>query len=212
MQSRSILGLATALLLLGCQGDDDNAANLCFKPETLSIDQINSTSAFFSWETGGESAFEFEYGPNGFNLGSGTKIQTSQTEYLIDGLEPLTTYEIFLRSNCGSDGFSDYISGNFTTLENIELCNTPTNLALVAVSDTSITLTWDENNETAWEVEYGPSGFIIGTGTVQNATQSNAQIDGLEPATTYEIYVRADCGVDGYSAYSDQLTVTTDGV
>lgn len=212
MQSRSILGLATALLLLGCQGDDDNAANLCFKPETLSIDQINSTSAFFSWETGGESAFEFEYGPNGFSLGSGTKIQTSQTEYLIHGLEPLTTYEIFLRSNCGSDGFSDYISGNFITLENIELCNTPTNLTLVAVSDTSIILTWEENNETAWEVEYGPSGFVLGNGTVQNATQSNAQIDGLEPATTYEVYVRANCGVDGYSAFSNQLTVTTDGV
>ena len=82
---------------------------------------------------------------------------------------------------------------------------------MVAVSDTSITLTWDENNETAWEVEYGPSGFIIGTGTVQNAITSNAQIDGLQPATTYEIYVRADCGENGYSEYSDQLTVTTDG-
>lgn len=212
MRSRTFLGLATTMFLLACQGDDDNATNLCFKPETLSIDQINSNSAFFSWETGGESAFEFEYGLNGFSLGSGTKVQTSQTEYLIDGLEPLTTYEIFLRSNCGSDGFSDYISGSFTTLQNIELCNTPTNLALVAVSDTSITLTWDENNETAWEVEYGLSGFIIGTGTVQNANTSNTQIDGLDPGTTYEIYVRADCGVDGYSPYSDQLTVTTDGL
>ena len=47
---------------------------------------------------------------------------------------------------------------------------------------------------------------------MMNAAVSNAQIDGLQPGTTYEIYVRADCGEDGYSGYSDQLTVTTDGV
>jgi len=204
------LALAFAIFT-SCSKNDDSSNRNCSKPEGISIDQVNSTSVFFSWETGGESAFEIEYGERGFALGNGSIAQTSQTEFLIDGLNPSTNYEIFLRSNCGSDGFSDYISALFLTLENVELCNTPTNLALVSVSSSTIELTWDENNETAWEIEYGPSGFLLGTGTTIQTSQSNFEIGNLTASTTYEIYVRANCGIDGFSDYSDQLVVTTDG-
>ncbi|NND63304.1 MAG: fibronectin type III domain-containing protein [Flavobacteriaceae bacterium] len=207
---RLLLLAVACTLLLSCSNDDDGTNNNCSKPENISIEQINSMSVFFSWDTGGESAFEFEYGESGFSIGSGTVVQTSQTEFLVDGLNPLTAYEIFLRSNCGSDGLSDYISAQFTTLENVELCNTPTNLALVSVSSTTAELTWDENNETAWEIEYGPQGFVLGTGTTIQTSQSNFEIQDLTPSTTYEIYVRANCGSDGFSDYSDQLVVTTD--
>lgn len=209
---KKLLWLALACaVLFGCSKNDDDTNRNCSKPENISIDQVNSTSAFFSWDTGGESAFEVEYGERGFELGNGSVVQTSQQELLIDGLTPLTQYEVFLRSNCGSDGFSGYISALFQTLENVELCNTPTNLALVAVSSNSIELTWDENNETAWELEYGPNGFPFGTGTTIQTSQSNYEITDLAASTTYEIYVRANCGIDGYSEYSDQLVVTTDG-
>lgn len=209
---KKLLWIAAACaLLFGCSKNDDSTNRNCSKPVNISIDQINSASVFFSWETGGESAFEIEYGERGFDLGTGTIVQTSQREYLLDGLTPLTNYEIFLRSNCGSDGFSSYISALFTTLENVDLCNTPTNLALVSVSSSTIELTWDENNETAWEIEYGAVGFPLGSGTVAQTSQSNFEITNLNPSFTYEIYVRANCGVDGYSEYSDQLVVSTDG-
>ncbi|MEM7185688.1 MAG: fibronectin type III domain-containing protein [Bacteroidota bacterium] len=209
---KKLLWLALACaVLFGCSKNDDDTNRNCSQPENISIDQVNSTSVFFSWDTGGESAFEVEYGVRGFQLGSGSVVQTSQQELLIDGLEPLTQYELFLRSNCGRDGYSGYISALFQTLENVELCNTPTNLALVAVSSSTIELTWDENNETAWEVEYGTIGFPVGTGTTAQATQSNYEITGLDASTTYEIYVRANCGAEGFSEFSDQLVVTTDG-
>ena len=135
--------------------------------------------------------------------------QTSQVSYFIDGLNPLTTYQAYVRSNCGSDGFSNYISTSFTTLEPVNPCNTPTDLFLIEVTSNSVTFGWSENNETAWEIEYGPSGFTLGTGTVIQTSQSNLQVTGLQPATTYEFYVRANCGADGFSEYSDQLVVTT---
>ncbi|RLD28545.1 MAG: hypothetical protein DRI70_03400 [Bacteroidetes bacterium] len=210
MKKVFFLALAYAIFI-SCSKNDDPTNKNCSKPENISIDQVNSTSVFFSWETGGETAFEIEYGERGFALGTGFLVQTSQTEYLIGQLNPSTNYEIFLRSNCGSDGFSNYISALFLTLENVELCNTPTNLALVSVSSTTIELTWDENNETAWEIEYGPSGFPLGTGTSIQTSQSNFEIENLTASTTYEIYVRANCGVDGFSDFSDQLVVTTDG-
>jgi hypothetical protein len=80
----------------------------------------------------------------------------------------------------------------------------------VSLTSTSIELSWDENEETSWEVEYGPVGFVPGTGTVAATSQNSYNIEGLTTATTYEIYVRANCGSDGYSEYSEALVITTD--
>ncbi|NNC95172.1 MAG: fibronectin type III domain-containing protein [Chitinophagales bacterium] len=208
MKKILLLALVT-MAMFSCKKDDD-VNNDCFEPLSISVDQINPESALIVWDPGDETAFEIEYGLTGFSTGTGTVAQTSQTNYFIDGLNPMTTYDAFLRSNCGSDGFSDYISVSFTTLKPVNPCNTPTNLTLTDVTSTTVTFNWSENNETAWEIEYGPSGFSIGTGTVIQTSQSNYEITGLQPATTYEIYVRANCGTDGFSDYSDQLVVTTD--
>jgi hypothetical protein len=208
MKKILLLAMVT-LAVFSCKKDDD-VNNDCFEPLSISVDQLNPESALIVWDPGEETAFEIEYGLTGFSVGTGTVAQTSQTNYFIDGLNPMTTYDAFLRSNCGSDGFSDYISVSFTTLKPVNPCNTPTNLTLTDVTSTTVTFNWSENNETAWEIEYGLSGFAIGTGTVIQTSQSNYEITGLQPATTYEIYVRANCGVDGFSDYSDQLVVTTD--
>jgi hypothetical protein len=204
-----LLFALVSLALFSCKKDDD-VNNNCVEPLSVSVDQINSESARIQWDPGNETAFEIEYGLSGFSTGTGTVAQTSQTDFFIDGLNPMTTYDVYVRSNCGSDGFSNYISLSFTTLKAVTLCNTPTDLFLIDVTSSTVTFGWSENNETAWEIEYGPSGFTIGTGTVVQTSQSNFEITGLQSATTYEIYVRANCGADGFSDYSDQLVVTTD--
>ncbi|MCW5518387.1 fibronectin type III domain-containing protein [Aureitalea sp. L0-47] len=204
-----LLLLVVSLAIFSCKKDDDTTNN-CVEPLSISVDLVNPESARINWDPGNETAFEIEYGLTGFSPGTGTVTQTSQTSFVIDGLTPMTTYDAYVRSNCGSDGFSNYISLSFTTLAPVVLCNTPTDLTLIDVSSDTATIGWSENNETAWEIEYGPVGFTIGTGTVIQTSQSNYQITGLQAATTYEIYVRANCGVDGYSEYTDQLVVTTD--
>jgi hypothetical protein len=211
MMKRMFFLATLCVLVLSCSKNDDSTNKNCSRPEELNIEQINSTSVFVKWDTGGESAFEIEYGTAGFKIGDGSVRQTSQTEYLIEGLDPTTDYEIFLRSNCGSDGFSNYISKAFLTLENVELCNTPTNLELVSVSSSTIELTWNENNETLWQVEYGAIGFVPGTGTSVTVSQSNIELMNLASSTTFEIYVIANCNEEGFSDSSEPLVVTTDG-
>jgi hypothetical protein len=207
---KKILLLAVVLLaVFSCKKDDDTNNN-CVEPLSISVDQINSESALILWDPGNETAFEIEYGLTGFSTGTGTVAQTSQTNFFIDGLNPMTTYDAYVRSNCGSDGFSNYLSVSFTTLAPVNPCNTPTDLFLITVTSSTVTFGWSENNETAWEIEYGTVGFTIGTGTVIQTSQSNYEITGLQPSTTYEIYVRANCGTEGFSEYSDQLVVTTD--
>lgn len=198
------------VFMLSCKSDDDTPNN-CQQPGSIILEQINSTSILFSWGIDTETAWEVEYGLVGFELGTGTVRQTSQESFFIEDLEPATDYRIFLRTNCGSDGFSEYISVDVTTAEPSVTCNPPSNLQLVSLSDTTIELSWDENNETAWEIEYGPTGFALGTGTVLSTSQNSITIEGLDPSTTYEIYVRANCGSDGFSTYSDALVITTDG-
>lgn len=201
--------LCLVLTVVSCKKDDDGNAN-CAKPMSIVAIQINSTSIFFEWDSSSGTAWQFEYGPTGFQLGTGTMVQTSQEQYLIPGLIPSTAYTIYLRNNCGGDGFSEYITLDFITSEPAVTCNAPTDLQKTQVGSTFIDITWEENNETAWEVDYGLVGHPVGTGTIEATSESNYRIDGLNPATTYEIYVRANCGSeDGFSEWTPRLVITT---
>jgi len=191
-----------------CKNDDDSNSN-CEDPIGLITQIIGSNSVTIAW-SGSETSWEIEYGVVGFELGTGTVTQTSQRQLLISGLTSNTQYEIHLRSNCGSDGFSDYIVLDFITLSGNLNCNTPSNLSLIGVTSNFINIAWSENGETAWQIEFGLSGFELGTGTVLSTSQNFFDITGLTPSTTYEIYVRANCGSDGFSGYTDALVVTTD--
>jgi hypothetical protein len=95
-------------------------------------------------------------------------------------------------------------------------CLDPTALQASNVSSSSLDVTWTENGTaTVWNIEYGTPGFIPGTGNELGGltgTSSNpASITGLSPNTTYDIYVQADCGINGSSDWSAVETVSTYG-
>lgn len=89
-------------------------------------------------------------------------------------------------------------------------CLPPTNLSVTDVSPTSANLVWTENGIAAiWDVEYGESGFeFTGTPTIQGVGNPVA-ISGLTANTTYEFYVRADCGADDQSPWVGPFSFTT---
>ena len=90
-------------------------------------------------------------------------------------------------------------------------CLQLTNLTVSAIGDTSVNLGWSNpTGATEWEVEYGPTGFVQGTGTLVTGITSNPYtLTGLTAATTYDFYVRAVCGLDNVSLWSDSETFTT---
>ncbi len=51
-------------------------------------------------------------------------------------------------------------------------------------------------DETSWTIEYGPTGFTPGTGTIETATSSPFTMTGLVEDTEYDVYVTADCGAN----------------
>ena len=89
-------------------------------------------------------------------------------------------------------------------------CPKPTNLTVSNLTTTSLDLNWVENGTAGnWVVEYGLSGFTQGTGTaVQVQGTPSTTITGLSASTTYDFYVRADCGGGDVSGWTS-LSVTT---
>lgn len=180
----------------------------CPTIDTRGVMDITENSAQFKWY--GTSTVEIEYGLEGFNIGSGTTVQilSGTNRYTLENLTPSTTYDIYIRNICNSD-FSEYSSVvRFTTLES---CKTPTNFHLIGVGKYFVRVGWDKNGESSWQIEYGRVGFRLGNGTKINTSDSTPLIqNGIDSNTTYEFYVRANCGSKGYSKYAGPLVVATE--
>ena len=90
-------------------------------------------------------------------------------------------------------------------------CITPMNLTASNITPSSITLSWTEmGTATAWDIEYGPIGFTQGNGTTVTVTSNSYTVTGLIPTTGYDFYVRANCGGNNVSNYTNRLSVSTE--
>jgi hypothetical protein len=74
-------------------------------------------------------------------------------------------------------------------------CVQPTALQWQSGTTTTAVLSWTAGGtETEWEVEYGPVGFAIGSGTIVNVTTTaTTTLSALTANTFYTAYVRAIC-------------------
>ncbi len=90
----------------------------CPFPKNLAITNITANSAELSWTPGSTSTskWEFEYGPVGFILGSGTQVSTTANPHTLGSLVPIRTYEVYVRDNCSSSSKSEWSDPiSFTT-------------------------------------------------------------------------------------------------
>ena len=121
------------------------------------------------------------------------------------GLIKIGFYGESTTSNADNDLFIDNIKiSEFTG------CETPNNIIANNISHNSAQISWSPfANENLFEIEYGLLGFTLGEGTlISNINETNYLLTGLEPNTTYQVYVRAICN-DVYSDWSLPITFTT---
>jgi len=89
-------------------------------------------------------------------------------------------------------------------------CFIPVEIGCSNITATSIDITWvDPSSAISWEIEYGESGFIQGTGTSLSTTNNPTTISGLTPSTNYDFYIRAVCGLGEKSNWSPKQTFCT---
>ena len=181
-------------------------AEPCLAPTDVSVTSISATTAEFSWtENGTATQWVVSFGAYGFN--SETTVDTNSIEYT--ELVPHTGYSISVKAICGDGNESEW--SEWLTVPTISTqCVVPTDVSATNITATTVDLSWSENGTaTQWEVEYGVSGFTQGDGTTITATSNPINFTGLIETTDYEFYVRAICGSDDESEWSEAVTVTT---
>ena len=113
-------------------------APACATPGLVSSVTPSSNSVALTWATSCSSAlsYDFEYGPAGFTLGSGSgtfvsnptvTISAPNASYTVTGLQAGTNYDIYYRANCGSSTSAWSLTSNFSTPNSVSAASsTPT--------------------------------------------------------------------------------------
>lgn len=193
----------------GWDADLTCTAGTCDDPSSLGASGIGPDQADLSWTENGASAiWDIELGTAGFSpTGTPTQNDVSQNPYTYNGLAPSTSYEYYVRSDCGSMQ-SNWVGPFAFATPACNLLN-PSGLSATPYSVTAI-LNWTENgNASVWDIELGTTGFSpTGTPTVNNTTDNPYTYSGLSAGTTYDYYVRSECG-GSTSSWVGPFTFTT---
>lgn len=147
----------------------------------------------------------------GSSFVSGTTTTTKvYQEKVYTVVAPSTgVYYFGIRVAC-TNGSAWYLSMDDFRFELTPTCPRPSGLTAANITQTTADLSWVAGgSETAWDVQYGPAGFTLGTGTLVNDITNPYQITGLNPSTTYQYYVLAQCSPTDSSTWEGPYSFTT---
>ena len=145
-------------------------------------------------------------------FGTPANLAQSSTWRRVTGTFTLSTPAVynlvFAWANDGSGGTQPP-----TAIDNVSIvrnaCPSPT-LSLTNSSMDTVGVAWtDPAGAGNYQLVVGPVGFDPDTvvSGIINLTNTSYDFTTLSPTTTYDIYVRTDCGPDGYSYWAGPLTV-----
>jgi hypothetical protein len=152
------------------------------------VREINTTS----WDTIKDLS-----GPTFNSPNSGTTTPpASASDFVQENivLNPALTGKVIEVEFIGITGFGPHVFVDDVLIEQVPSCVPPFTLTSPSQTSTSVQVGWNTISGTCFKVEYGPVGFVQGTGqgTIINNTTSPTTITGLSPNTFYHVYV-ADC-------------------
>ena len=89
-------------------------------------------------------------------------------------------------------------------------CTAPDNLSASNFGLDFATVSWSETGSAInWQIEYGISGFIPGTGIEQMSLDTSFNLVSLSPTSTYDFYVAALCAPGDTSTWTGPFSFTT---
>ncbi|WP_415793598.1 fibronectin type III domain-containing protein, partial [Flavobacterium saliperosum] len=128
-------------------------------------------------------------------------MEDTATNAFVD-FTPAASGVYYFGFNAYSDADMFYLNLDNIVVDLSPSCFAPTALNATVLSSDSVSLSWTAGaGESLWNIEYGPSGFTQGTGTVESGVSNPYVLNGLAAATEYEYYVQADCGAGDTSVW-----------
>ncbi len=150
----------------------------CPAPTDLIAQNVTATGATLGFTAApGGLGYTFIYGAPGFNPATGGTQATGSGPTAISGLNPLSTYEFYVRTSCGTSGQSALVGPqSFTTLCPPPTLSTPLTENFDAVPTNTLPCGWtviNANADTAqWRIlnlanltQSPPNGFRIESAT-----------------------------------------------
>ncbi len=178
--------------------------NPSYPNDSLSVEVSNDNGATWHqvWTKGGSNLYSND---GAENTAPGTFATTSDIDLSAYGTTIIIRF--FATSGYGPDLFIDDV-----VVREMPSCPDPTAQTESNITSTSVDLGWTENGSaTQWNIEYGPTGFVQGTGTtIPGVTSNPYTLSGLSGSTTYDWYVQADCGSGSTSGWTGPSTFTTE--
>ncbi len=118
---------------------------------------------------------------------------------------------------CTNNSYGE-VEDYLITIAPAPTCPSPGSLNVGSPTATSLQLNWilGCSAATNYDIEYGPVGFVQGTGTIVSnvaatvtASSGFYTLNGLAPNTAYDVYYRANCGLGDFSTWSLYARDTT---
>src|SRR5690606_14355273 len=113
---------------------------------------------------------------------------------LISGIfTPATSGTYYIGINGTINSSPWYISIDDISLDLAPSCIVPTDLTTENITYESADLLWASDGDT-FDISWGEGTFDAEAGTIVNGFENGGTLSGLEANTTYQYYVRNDCG------------------
>ncbi len=188
-------------------------SNTCDVPTNITSSNITATKATITW-TGNNGAVKYRihYRALGTTAWT-TKIVTAPViTKTLTLLQPITTYEYCVRSDCNTSGTIASAYSSIQTFTTICDCAKPTIINVTAITQTSASVNWTGNScAVKYRLQYRKQGITAWTTVLINAPIAFKHLTGLLSNSVYEIRMRTDCNNTGTvnSGWTTIQTFTT---
>ena len=163
----------------------------CVKPTLVHTSNVTATTVDVSWTAPDDQyIWEVVVVPTGTDVTNGIPESASTNPYTVTGLDDQTTYDVYVRANCGSEYSSWSFPAHFTT---DPFCTHPLNVTVNQITGTSAMVSWNpaQYGALSYTVEYSESGLY--NWNMQTVDGTQYMISGLQPNTDYEVMVYSNC-------------------